>query len=583
MSDDARRIALYARVSTDKQAQSHTIDSQVNAIKERIVQEGLKLDAEFCFCDDGVSGETLERPALERLRDEAAAGTIDRVYIHSPDRLARKYAFQVLLVEELRRAGVQVVFINHPVSATPEGELLLQIQGIIAEYERAKILERHRRGKRQAARSGDVSVFSQAPYGYRYIDKQAGDGEARFEIVPEQAEVVRNVFDWYIRDRCSLNAIARRLTAAKIPTSRGKSCWGSTTIWRLLRQSAYQGRAIYGQRKRLPERPRRYSLWKGTACKRPKGPAAPEDRIEIAVPAIIGAAHFAAAQQQLDENRQRFRTGSDGPRYLLQGLVVCPRCGRSMVYILGGSPPVRRSRTYSYYRCTGRDAHRWDGVRLCGGKMIRADALEKAVWDDIRSVLSDPDRLEREFQRRATTDKKRRERLSRPIEQLLDRVQQSINRLVDAYQEGLITKEEFETRLKKARIREASLTQQHAEAKEHEQRQQHYQEVLGEFRDFAKLVLKNLSHADMATKIHIVRLLIRQIEVDLDEVRIIYKVGQRPFDMGPFGGILQHYPQRRGGRCSSKSIAVILQLLSAQAFHDGRKKRIGAKSGEGLP
>ncbi len=154
-----------------------------------------------------------------------------------------------------------------------------------------------------------------------------------------------------------------------------------------------------------------------------------------------------------------------------------------------------------------------------------------------------------------TTDKKRRERLSRPIEQLLDRVLQSINRLVDAYQEGLITKEEFETRLKKARIREASLKQQHAEAKEHEQRQQHYQEVLGEFRDFAKLVLKNLSHADMATKIHIVRLLIRQIEVDLDEVRIIYKVGQRPFDMGPFGGILQHYPQRRGGRCIRNSMA----------------------------
>src|SRR5262249_7734809 len=152
-------------------------------------------------------------------------------------------------VEELRRAGVQVLFINHPVSATPEGELLLQIQGIIAEYERAKILERNRRGKRQAARSGDVSVFSQAPYGYRYIDKQTGGGEACFEIVPEQAEVVRNVFDWYVRERCSISAIARRLTAAKIPTSRGNGCWCSGMVWRVLRRSAYQGKAIYGQRK----------------------------------------------------------------------------------------------------------------------------------------------------------------------------------------------------------------------------------------------------------------------------------------------------------------------------------------------
>jgi site-specific DNA recombinase len=545
MSDDVRRIALYARVSTDKQAQSHTIDSQVNAIKERIAQEGLKLDAELCFCDDGVSGETLERPALERLRDEAASGTIDRVYIHSPDRLARKYAFQVLLVEELRRAGVQVVFLNHPVAATPEGELLLQIQGIIAEYERAKILERHRRGKRQAARSGDVSVFSQAPYGYRYIDKQAGGGEARFEIVPEQAEVVRNVFAWYVRERCSLNAIARRLTAAQIPTSRGKGCWCSGMVCRVLRQSAYQGKAIYGRCKHLPEQPRRTCFWKGPVCKRPMVPAAPEDRIEIAVPAIIDAEYFAAAQQQLEENRRRCRTGRDGPRHLLQGLVVCPRCGHSMVYILGGNPRVRRSRAYPYYRCTGLDAHRWSGVRLCVGKMIRADALEKAVWDDVRSVLSDPDRLEREFQRRAITDQKRREGLCRPLEQLLDRVRRSISRLIDAYQDGLITKGEFEARLQKARVREANLTQQHAEAKEREQRQQHYQEILGAFRDFAQRISNNLSHADMATKIHIVRLLIRQIEVDVDEVRIIYKVGQRPFDMGPFGGILQHHPQRR--------------------------------------
>jgi site-specific DNA recombinase len=115
--------------------------------------------------DDGYSGATLVRPGLERLRDVVAAGGIARLYVHSPDRLARKYAYQVLLVDELQRAGVEVVFLNRELGQTPEDELLLQVQGLVAEYERAKILERRRRGKRHAAQAGSVSVLSAAPYG----------------------------------------------------------------------------------------------------------------------------------------------------------------------------------------------------------------------------------------------------------------------------------------------------------------------------------------------------------------------------------------------------------------------------------
>ena len=190
MTPSRTRAALYARVSTEQQARTHTIATQVDAIKHRISRkDGLDLRGGTpLFVDDGYSGEALERPALERLRDQIAAGAVDRIYIHSPDRLARKYAYQVLLIEEFRRAGVETIFLNHPVDPTPEGELLLQVQGIIAEYERAKILERSRRGKRGQARSGAVSVFSQAPYGYRYISKQEGDGVARFEVEPGESE-----------------------------------------------------------------------------------------------------------------------------------------------------------------------------------------------------------------------------------------------------------------------------------------------------------------------------------------------------------------------------------------------------------
>ncbi len=173
------QAALYARVSSDQQAAAPTIASQVAALRERVALDGLVLPDTMQFLDEGYSGATLVRPALERLRDVIAAGAIDRLYVHSPDRLARTYASQVLLVDDFQRMGVEVVFLNRELGRSPEDDLLLQVQGMMAEYERAKIVERHRRGKFHAARAGVVNVRSGAPYGYRYIDTPMGGGQAR--------------------------------------------------------------------------------------------------------------------------------------------------------------------------------------------------------------------------------------------------------------------------------------------------------------------------------------------------------------------------------------------------------------------
>ena len=183
-------VAIYARVSSEQQATSNTIDSQIAALEARLAQDGLTLVPEGRFIDDGYSGATLVRPALERLRDAVAAGNLDRLYVHSPDRLARRYAYQVLLIDEFHRAGVEIVFLNRPIGLSPEDDLLLQVQGMVAEYERAKILERSRRGKRHAAQRGAVSVLTGAPYGYRYVGKHGGGGQARYEVVLEEARVV---------------------------------------------------------------------------------------------------------------------------------------------------------------------------------------------------------------------------------------------------------------------------------------------------------------------------------------------------------------------------------------------------------
>ena len=225
------RVAIYARVSGEQQAKEDTIASQLEAVTQRIASDGLECDPELRFVDDGYSGSLLARPGLERLRDQAAAGAIDRLYMLDPDRLSRKYAYQVLILEELARCGVEVVFLRNPVGRGPEADLLLQVQGMIAEYERAKIMERCRRGKQHAARRGSVNVLSGAPYGYRYVGKHEGGGEARYQVVAEEARVVRKIFEWVGQERCSIGEVCRRLRREGIPSRTGKPAWDRSVVW----------------------------------------------------------------------------------------------------------------------------------------------------------------------------------------------------------------------------------------------------------------------------------------------------------------------------------------------------------------
>src|SRR5918996_4081326 len=228
------QTAIYARVSSAQQAEAHTVASQVAALRARVAADGLPLPEALQFIDEGYSGATLVRPALERLRDLAAAGALDRLYVHSPDRLARKYAYQVLLVDEFQHAGVEVIFLNRELGQSPEDDLLLQVQGMMAEYERAKIIERHRRGKLHAARAGTVNVLSGAPYGYRYVTKHDGGGPARYDLIPDEARVVRQVFDWIGRERMSIGEVCRRLQQAGEVTRTGKAVWDRSAVWGML-------------------------------------------------------------------------------------------------------------------------------------------------------------------------------------------------------------------------------------------------------------------------------------------------------------------------------------------------------------
>ena len=492
LADSHLRTALYARVPSDQQAEDGTIASQVASLEERIHSDGFALDPELRFLDEGYSGSTLVRPALERLRDLAAAGAIDRLSIHSPHRLSRKYAHQVLLVDELHRCGVELIFLNRALGQSPEDDLLLQVQGMVAEYEQAKILERSRRGKRHAASRGSINVLSGAPYGYRYISKQEGAGQARYEIVLEEAGVVRQIFTWVGAERCSLGEVCRRLQAQGIPSPKGKPYWDRTTVWGILKNPAYRGAAGIGKtqigelRKGLrsqrgrPEQPRR-AYWVYDT---------PERATAIAVPALVSEELFAAVAEQLAENRRRQRQGKRGARYLLQGLLTCQCCG----YAYSGkqiSPRAAKGkkRRYAYYRCTGTDAYRFGGQRVCHNKQVRTDLLEEAVWADVCALLRNPGRIEVEYERRLDhKDSEKGSSGERQLALLIQKVKRGIARLIDAYGEGLVDKDEFEPRVRAFRERLARLE---AEAQEQEKlaaQERDLRLVIGHLQEFAERV-----------------------------------------------------------------------------------------------
>src|SRR5450432_4090009 len=246
-----RMAAIYARVSSDQQREANTIASQTASLIEFAQGHDLEVPEEWVFEDDGYTGATLERPGLEHVRDLAAEGQIQVVLAYSPDRLSRKYAYQVLLMEELARNGVETVFLKAPQTATPEDQLLVQFQGMIAEYERAQILERSRRGKRHRAQQGQVSVLSGAPYGYRYV-KKSDSTAAYYEVIGAEADVVRLAFQTYIEQTASINGITRMLNELQIPTRKGIARWERSTVWAMLRNPAYAGRACFGKTELRP-------------------------------------------------------------------------------------------------------------------------------------------------------------------------------------------------------------------------------------------------------------------------------------------------------------------------------------------
>ncbi len=516
--------ATYARVSSARQREEQTIASQTAALLEHAAAQGLEVPPAWVFEDEGYSGATLVRPALERLRDLAAQVGVDLILCYSPDRLARKYAYQALLIEEFTRAGTEVRFLNGPSSDRPEDALLVQFQGMIAEYERAQIGERTRRGKLHRARAGSINVLGGAPYGYRYI-RRSEHAEARFEIMEPEAATVRDVYRRYVDDSLSIGELTRWLTAEGVPTATGKRRWDRSTVWAMLRNPAYTGRAGFAKTARSDHRPavtRRLRLQGRAVPRRAAQRDRPQEEwIEIPVPAIVSEETFAVAARRLADNK-RFAARNTKVPSLLTGLVSCQRCG----YACYRSSTRTSARTLYYYRCLGSDGWRYADGPVCAARPIRADELDALVWAHVIALLAEPALIRAELERRLAelrgSDPTTAQRGRLEVE--LRRVRSAANRLVTAYGEDLLSLDELRARMPDLRSRESSLRAQLDALDAQLLDRASYLALAESLESFLARLRDGAETASLADRQRILRLVVRDVLIGPDEIVIRHSI-----------------------------------------------------------
>src|SRR5215212_265868 len=388
------RAALYVRVSTDRQQQAQTIEQQVAQLQSYVAaHDGWTVAAEHVFRDDGRSGAKLDRPGLDALRDHAARAAFDLVVICSPDRLARNFVHQMVVLEELERRGVRVVFCDRPLTDDPHEQLVTQIRGAVAEYERTLIADRMRRGRQARLRSGQLLPWTRAPYGYRLHPERPGD-PAALQIDPVAAVVVQELFAAYAAGGVTLHALAAQLTARRVPTPTGKPIWRPTTIRGLLTNPAYKGQAASGRLRTAPARQRKSALEPiGKGMSTTAHPS--EEWITVPVPALVSAEQFDLVERRLAANQRSARRSTTHP-YLLRGLVSCGVCRLSCSGVTRTATDTR----YRYYRCLGKQARVSSGrARCCPARFIPAGQLDELVWADLRAVLERPELVAQAMER----------------------------------------------------------------------------------------------------------------------------------------------------------------------------------------
>lgn len=509
------RAGIYARVSSQREAQDQTIEQQVVRARQYISEHAWELREEQVYRDEGYSGAHLSRPALDRLRDDAAFAQLDVVVITAPDRLARKYLHQAVVLEELDRQGVRVEFVERPMSDDPNDQLLLQIRGAVAEYERTLITERMRRGRLTKLRAGLLVPWTRGHYGYQ-VDPDRPRDPAGVRLDAAEAAVVQQIFAWYLEPNATLYAVGKQLEQWGVTTPRGRPYWSRCSVRAILQDVTYMGMAYANRYHCLPAKGRRSALL-------PVGPGTSyidkpqEEWIGIAIPSIITQEEFQLVQEKLAHN-QHFAARNTQHLFLLRGLVSCGACR-----LTTGARTTERGD--QYYICRGRrDPLRRSQGEPCTMRYIPARQLDELVWSDLCQILLDPVQIASALERAQAGAWLPQELQARQatLQQALSSLERQQERLLTAYLGDVLELPEFERKRRDLAQKQETLRAQQQQLLALVQQRIELGILATSIDAFCQQVRSSLATATFEQKRQLVELLIDHVVVTDEEVEIRY-------------------------------------------------------------
>lgn len=520
------RVAVYVRVSTPRQAQSQTIEQQLQRLQTYAQEHNWAIPSELIFRDDAYSGATLNRPGLARLREHVAHGELDCVLLTAPDRLARNYAHQVLLIDEFEQAGCTVEFLDRPMSQDPHDQLVLQIRGAVAEYERSLIAERMRRGRQQKWRAGILLPWTRPPFGYR-VDPNRPRDPTGVRLDESAAALVAEIFAYYLQEGPghSLIGLAKHLMSQHVPTPNGGWRWNPATLRGILTNPVYTGTAYAGRTRARPNQRRHSPLIPNSRATSHQTAAPRDEWITVAqVPAIVTQEQFDLVAAKLAQNRQFATRNNKAHQYLLRALVSCGLCqGACIARMTPGD--------YSYYVCRGKQhpaqSHK---DTKCPARYAPARQLDELVWNDLCEVLTHPEILAQALQRaqggawlpqelQARRDNLRKAHRSQALQ---------LDRLTQAYLAGIIPIEEYGRHRHELEQRQQGLDNQTQQLEMQVDRQGQIAGLVSTIEEFCQRVSRGLEGATFEQKRELVELLIDRVVVSEEEVEIRYVIPTSP-------------------------------------------------------
>lgn len=516
------RVAIYARVSTQIQVESQTIDQQITQLQEYVAAQDWLLEPDHIYRDEAYSGATLARPGLDCLRDRAALFEFDVVVITAPDRLARNYVHQMLVIQELEQRHIQVAFLERPMSDDPHDRLLLQIRGAVAEYERILISDRMRRGRLMKYRAGKLLPWGRPAYGYGLDQEHPRDPEHVW-VDKVEAAVIVEIFNWYLQPDTTLYRIARRLTDLGVPTPHGKARWHTSTVRNILTNTAYIGTVYANRYQRQPAKKRHSPLKKRgsgmTAVERDK-----EEWIPIPVPAIVDKELFERVQEKLERNRRLASRNNTRHQYLLRGLVSCGLCR------LGAYGRTANGK-YHYYVCRGHsNTLQFAREERCTARFIPAQQLDDLVWEDLCDILLQPEMITNALVR-AHGGYWLPQELQARLKTLTNAIsgnERQQKRLLDAYLAEIIDLAEFERKHGELDKRGRALQVEKARLETTVTERMELSVVADSIETFCQQVLPMLKQTSFAQKRQLVELLVDRVVVIDEAVDIRYVIPTRP-------------------------------------------------------